>query len=712
MSTIKNRCAERGINMSKISQSITKKDHVEKMSGDAKYIADLTFPNMLYGQMVRSTKPHANIIRIELPEMEEGYGIVDYTDIPGNNGLKVIKSEQPIFAEHEVRFIGESILMVVGSDFEKVKAYAAKVTIEYEELPGVYSIDESSEHCVEYQYEHGAVEEDFKNATEIIEETFYTGYQEQVYLETQGAIGIYQDNKATVIGSLQCPYYVKDAVMYAMGLEKDQVQIIQATTGGGFGGKEDYPSMIGCQVAIASKKFGNPVKLILNRREDMVVTPKRHPAKLIYKVALDKDRKITAIDVDIKLDGGAYEGLSSVVLQRSMIAVTGVYNIAKLRATGKVMVTNTVPNGAFRGFGAPQTFFAVEMIMTHIAKRIGMEPLAFKKQYLVEQGDKTSTGGEFRYPIVLPKMLERAELLSNYSNKYIEYQNQTGRFRKGIGISLFLHGCGFTGAGEKDHIRSVVQLVKYEDDSVEILVSNTDIGQGLKTTFSKIVAEVLGIAVNQITIANPDTDRVPNSGPTVASRSIMVVGKLLERAAEKLKENYKYGEYQMIEEHYVHPKMIPWDINLFSGDAYPTFSWGINVVEVEVDTLVASTKLLGVWAIYDVGNAIDEVIMKGQIDGGMLQGLGYASCEKMENVNGTIKQASMTDYIIPTSKDTVPFISELVDNPFDGGPFGAKGAGELTIIGIAPAYAMAVEEAVGNNIHFIPVTPEKLLELL
>ena len=184
-------CAERGINMSKISQSITKKDHVEKMSGDAKYVADLTFPNMLFGQMVRSTKPHANIIKIELPKMEDGYGIVDYTDIPGNNGLKVIKSEQPIFAEHEVRFIGESILMVVGRNFEQVKAYAAKVNIEYEELSGVFSIDESSEYCVEYQYEHGAVDEAFANATDIIEETFYTGYQEQVYLETQGAIGIY-----------------------------------------------------------------------------------------------------------------------------------------------------------------------------------------------------------------------------------------------------------------------------------------------------------------------------------------------------------------------------------------------------------------------------------------------------------------------------------------------------------------------------------------
>jgi CO/xanthine dehydrogenase Mo-binding subunit len=433
---------------------------------------------------------------------------------------------------------------------------------------------------------------------------------------------------------------------------------------------------------------------------------------MVYRVALDKESKITAIDADISLDGGAYEGLSSVVLQRSLIAVTGVYKIPAIRAAGKVMVTNTVPNGAYRGFGAPQSFFAVEMLMTHIAKKIGMTPLEFKKQYLVEQGDKTATRGEFRYPIVLPKMLERAEELSNYSNKFKEYENQSGRFRKGIGMSLFLHGCGFTGSAEKDYIKSVVKLVKYKDDSVEILASNTDMGQGIKTTFCKIVAEVLEIPISQIKIVNPDTDRVPNSGPTVASRSLMIVGKLLERAATKLKEDYKSGEYQMMEEHYVHPDMIPWDINTFTGDAYPTYSWGINVVEVEVDTLLAETKLLGVWGIFDVGNAIDEIIMKGQMEGGMLQGLGYGSFEKMENVKGSIAQASMTDYIIPTSKDTVKFVTELVDNPYDGGPFGAKGAGELTIIGSAPAYTAAVEEAVGGKINFIPITPEKLLELL
>jgi CO/xanthine dehydrogenase Mo-binding subunit len=395
-----------------------------------------------------------------------------------------------------------------------------------------------------------------------------------------------------------------------------------------------------------------------------------------------------------------------------MIAVTGVYNIPAIKAIGKVMVTHTVPTGAYRGFGAPQSFFGIEMLMTHIAKQIGKSPLELKKEYLVKQLDPTATRGRFSYPIILPEMIERVEELSDYIRKYEEYQNQTGRYRKGIGMSLFLHGCGFTGSAEKDYIRSIVRLVKHPDDTIEILASNTDMGQGLKTTFSKVVAKVLDIPVSQIIITNPDTDRVPNSGPTVASRSLMVVGKLLERAALKLKADYKTGEYQMIEEHYIHPEMIPWDINTFTGDAYPTYSWGLNVVEVEVDMLLAQTRLLGVWGIFDVGHAIDEIIMKGQMEGGMLQGLGYASSEKMENVKGRIPQASMTDYIIPGAMDTIPFVTELMDNPYEGGPFGAKGAGELTILGSAPAYAEAVEVAVGTKLHFVPVTPEKLLELI
>lgn len=699
--------------MKDISEPVKKKDHDEKMSGRAIYIADMKLDDMLYGVMVRSTISYGKIKNIEFPKMKEGYYIIKGEDVPGENLLKVITSEQPIFADDVVRYIGEGILMIAGPDKNEAKKYADSVKVEYEELKAILKIDDAVESAASYHYVKGNPEKSFKEASNIIEETFYTGYQEQAYLEPQGAIGIYKNGKVTVYGSMQCPYYVKNAVMNTMGLGEDKVQIIQTVTGGGFGGKEDYPSMLGCQVAVASAKTGHPVKIILNRREDLAVTPKRHPGKLVYKAALDENNRITAIKADIKLNAGAYAGLSSVVLQRSLIAASGVYNIENLDINGAAMITNTVPNGAYRGFGAPQSFFAIETLMNHIAGKLNKAPLEFKKEYLVKQGDKTSTNGEYHHHVPLCEMIDKVEEMSDYSKKYEEYAKpQTGRYRKGIGMSIFLHGCGFTGAAEKEIIKSVVKIVKDEDDTVEILASNADIGQGIKTTFSKIVSQVLEIPLEKVIIKNPDTDRVPNSGPTVASRSLMIVGKLLERAAKKMKEQWKSGEPLVIEEHYIHPDMIPWDLDKFQGDAYPTYSYGINVVEVEVDTLSATTKLLGVWGVFDVGKEIDSTIMKGQAEGGMLQGLGYGSMEKMENVNGVIRQASMTDYMIPTSNDTVPFGIEFIDNPYDGGPFGAKGAGELTLIGTAPAYEAAVEEAVSKNLYEIPVTPEKLMAAL
>jgi CO/xanthine dehydrogenase Mo-binding subunit len=237
-------------------------------------------------------------------------------------------------------------------------------------------------------------------------------------------------------------------------------------------------------------------------------------------------------------------------------------------------------------------------------------------------------------------------------------------------------------------------------------------GQGLKTTFSKIAAQGLGIPLERVIYNNPDTSRVPNSGPTVASRSIMVVGRLVEKAALRLKKEWKPGEEQLIEERYVHPDLIPWDLEKFSGDAYATFAWGVNVVEVEVDTLLASANITGAWGIFDVGTPIDRTVMQGQIEGGMLQGLGYASMEKMERIQGTVRQNSLTDYIIPTSMDTVHFETVMMDNPYQNGPFGAKGAGELTLVGAAAAYTAAVEHATGASANCIPLTPEKLMEAM
>lgn len=700
--------------MKEISTAVIKKDHEVKMSGKAIYIADFKPEGMLYASMVRSTISYGKIIKIELPELPEGYESVSAEDVPGVNLLKVITSEQPIFTNDIVRFKGEPILMIVGPDKEETKKLASKVQILYEAYTPVLELEEATKPAAQYHYKKGDPKKAFKEAKTVVEETFRTGYQEQAYIEPQGAVGIYHsdEDKVTVYGSMQCPYYVHAAVMQTMGLDKDHVQIIQTTTGGGFGGKEDYPSLIGCQVAVAAKKVGKPVQLVLNRREDMSVTPKRHPGILTYKAALNEKGEITGISAKIKLDAGGYAGLSSVVLQRSLIAATGVYRIENIEVEGAALITNTVPNGAYRGFGAPQSIFAMETLMNHLALKLGQEPLELKKQYLVKQYDKTATNGEFHHHVPLPEMIEKVEELSQYSEKYKAYQNQEkGRYQRGIGMSIFLHGCGFTGSAEKDFIKSVVKLVKREDNKVEILVSNTDIGQGLKTTFSKIAAKVLGISMEDVIIENPDTDRVPNSGPTVASRSLLIVGKLIERAAEKMKARWSEKSFE-IEERYQHVDMIPWDIETFQGDAYPTYSYGINVVEVEVDKLLATTKLLGVWGVFDVGKSIDDTIMQGQAEGGMLQGIGYGSIEKMENSLGDIKQNSFTDYMIPTSKDTVPFEVAFVENLYEHGPFGAKGAGELTLIGTAPAYEAAVEEAIGKEMYAIPVTPEKLMEVI
>ncbi len=699
--------------MDDISKSVVKKDHKEKMSGKAVYAPDFSLDGMIYGKVVRSKVAHGRIKEIKLPKLPEGYFSVDASDIPGEQGVKIITSDLPIFNNDEIRHMAESILMIVGPDIKKVRELADSVEIEYEELKAVYTIDEATETIVEYSYKAGeAVDDVFSRASKIVEETFETGYQEQAYIEPQGAIGHWHDGIITVYGSMQCPFYVRDALMQALSLDEEHAQVIQTTTGGGFGGKEDYASLLGCQVAIASYKTGKPVKMILDRRDDMSTTTKRHPAKLTYKAAIDENNKVVAIKADIRLNAGAYEGLSRVVLQRSIIVACGVYNIPNVEVYGAAMRTNTVNNGAFRGFGAPQSVFAVETLMNHIARQLSVDELDFKMRHFVKQGDSTSTGGKFHHHVSLNELVEKACELSEYRSKHKEYSmEQSGRYRRGIGMSIFLHGCGFTGAAEKDFIKAKLKLEKYEDGTVEILASNTDIGQGLKTTFSKVAAKELDIPLDKVIVKNPDTFRVPNSGPTAASRSLLITGKLIERAARKLKHEWKDSEHQIIIENYEHPDfMIPWDIYAFSGDAYPTYAYGVNVIETELDTVTGNTRLIDVTGVFDVGKCVDETIMRGQAEGGMLQGIGYGSMEKMESVNGVIKQSSFTDYMIPTAMDTVPFKIAFIDNPYEGGPSGAKGAGELTLVGAAPAYEAAIEQATKVDMFSIPVTPEKIIK--
>ncbi|MBV7271734.1 xanthine dehydrogenase family protein [Clostridium sp. PL3] len=699
--------------METISKSVKKKDHESKMNGRALYVDDHVMEDMLYGKLLHSVKAKARIKNIILPELPEGYYVVDKNDITGVNRVAIVKDDTPVYANDTVEYVGEPILMVVGPNLKEVERILNEIVIVYEEQVPVLDMCKSDTVFFHYNYEKGDIDKALKDADRVFIETFQTGYQEQAYLETQGIIAYPHDGRMTVRGSMQCPYYVHGAVSKALGYDAKDVQVIQDITGGGFGGKEAFPSILACQTAVAAKKANKPVKVVFDRREDMEFTSKRHPSISTYKVAV-KNGEITGMDIDVLFNSGAYTTLSPVVLQRGLICANGVYRVDNLRVDGRAVKTNTVPCGAYRGFGAPQTFFAVEMIMDHIAKEMGIDSLELKEKYIVKQGDSTSTSGKYHFHVPLPEMIERIDELTDYRAKRKLYKNQTGRYRKGIGMSLFFHGCGFTGSGERDIIKAVTKIRKNSDDTVEILASNSDIGQGLKTTFSKIVADTLGIPYEQVFINNPDTDRVPDSGPTVASRSLMTVGGLLKRAAEKLKKEWKPGEEQVVEEHFAEPDfVIPFSIDEFKGDAYPTYSWSVNAIEVEVDTLTATTNILGAWGIFDVGVPIDMNIIQGQMEGGFLQGIGYASMEQMDyNDRGMIRNNSFSDYIIPTSVDVPNLVTEIMNNPYTHGPYGAKGAGELPLVGAAPAYVEAMENALGANLNKIPFTQEDTMRVL
>jgi len=705
--------------MKEISRPARRIDVPLKTGGYVRYISDLHFDDMLFAVTYRSSCARAVIKSISIPHLPEGYCIVDRHDVPGLNRVKMLVNDQPFFAEERVNYIGEPILLVVGPDKEKIEDVLSHIEVEYEDLEPVFTMEEAKKNGViiygtdnritAYELLRGDPEGAFLSAGRTFEAEYETGLQEHVYIEPQGMVAVFENNRITVYGSMQCPYYVKRALMQGLGWDAGRVRVVQTTTGGAFGGKEDYPSIIAGHAACAAIKTGRPVQIIFDREEDIRYTTKRHPSRIRIRSASDSNGRVAAMDVDIKLDGGAYAGLSSVVLQRAMFAATGVYDIPNVRVRGTVYATNTVPTGAFRGFGGPQAFFAVEMHMQALARICGENPLDFKMRHAVKKGGHTVTGGLMREEVKLQQMVQEIDRISGYSKKYRAFQNADPEKYRGVGLSLFFHGCAFTGSGEKDIIKAKVRLKKHTDGRVEILVSNVEMGQGPQTTLRKIVAETLEIPLNKVLYENPDTDRVPDSGPTVASRTVVIVGFLLQEAAKKLKERYNAAEYE-VETEYSQPACVQWDQNTFKGDAYPVYSWGANVVEVEVDPVTLVFTVTGVWGVYDVGTPIDEKIVCGQMEGGMVQGLGYASMEVMEGDSGEMRQGRLTDYIIPTSVDFPEMKIRLIDNSYEFGPFGAKCAGELPFVGAAPAFASAVQHALGVPVQRIPVTPEYLME--
>ncbi|HEX9149686.1 MAG TPA: molybdopterin cofactor-binding domain-containing protein, partial [Thermoanaerobaculia bacterium] len=410
-------------------------------------------------------------------------------------------------------------------------------------------------------------------------------------------------------------------------------------------------------------------------------------------------------------DGGAYMTLSPVVLSRGVIHATGPYRCDNVRVNGRVVMTNTPPNGAFRGFGAPQTQFAAEVHMERIAEALGMDPVRLREVNAFRPGDTTATGQKLGSDCSAVKVLREAVRKSGFREKRRAWRGTD----RGIGLSLFFHGSGFTGGGEvKLASKASLELTA---TGARILVASTEIGQGTRTMHAQIVADALGIPYDRVEVEAADTARVPDSGPTVASRTCMVVGKILERCAIEIRQKLgkmsareylsRYGSLVVTKE-YAGPDGLYWDDETYRGDAYGAFGWGCDVVEVERDPVTFEIRPMRVTTVQDIGKAIHPILAGGQIEGGTAQGLGYALLEEVAMRDGRMANAQLTNYIVPTTLDTPDIDATILENPYEHGPYGAKGVGEMPIDGPAPAVVNALR-SLGLDVREIPATPERVM---
>ena len=778
-----------------VGVSIPKLEGNDKVTGRAQYVDDLRIPGLLHGRTVRSTVPRGRITRVTLdPAFDwKGVTIADHRDIPGENVVALIEDDQPLLAASEIRHAEEPILLLAHEDAERAEAATRAVRIECEPLAPVLTMEESLAARVrlygddnvfkEITIARGDLDAGFAAAHRVVEGEYRCGHQEQLYIENNGMIAERtKDGGIFVRGSLQCPYYVHKALTRIFGLPPEKVRVAQTVTGGGFGGKEEYPSMIGGHAALLAWKSGRPVKIAYDRLEDIAATTKRHPAWIRVRAGAARDGTLTAQDIEIVMDGGAYVTLSPVVLSRGAIHAGGPYRCPNVHIHARVVATSTPPNGAFRGFGAPQTQFAMECHMDRIAEALGMDPLALRRANAYRLGDVTPTGQVLRESVGALEALEAAVKRADYAARRARYAeenakaveraaagpgrgavraagNGTGRgagsagasrlerslaadpgalaparrVRRGIGLALVFHGAGFTGSGEVK-LASRVALDLTPEGRPRILSANTEIGQGTVTVFSQLVAEALGVRPSFVVFETPDTGLVPDSGPTVASRTCMVVGGLLEQCARAMRERLElYAERPLederefarvarryltdrghlrVERHYEKPAGLEWSDEDYRGDAYGVFSYGGCVVEVEVDLDTAETRVLRTTASAEIGRAIHPVLAAGQIEGGTVQGLGWALLEEVRWKEGRVWNHQLTNYIIPTSADSPPIEVAIVEIPYSHGPHGAKGVGELPMDAPAPAVVNAIAHATGARMSEIPVLPERLIRAL
>jgi CO/xanthine dehydrogenase Mo-binding subunit len=716
-----------------VGERIRRPDAPDKVKGSALYIEDLDFTGSLWGAVLRSPHAHARIARLDVGRARTITGVravLTAKDIPGQNLIPMIQADWPVLAADFVRHVGEGLALVAAETREAMAEALHSIAVEYEPLPALLDMEEAlraGEVISHWKVRRGETAAAMlRSDLVVVEGTYRTPYQEHAYIEPNGMIAVPDGQGGVVVyGSMQCPFYVQKAVASALGLDLARARIVQTVTGGGFGGKEDAPSAPGAQVALLAQATGRPVRMILSREEDMAVMSKRHPGRVHMRTAATREGQLVAAEVDYLLDGGAYATLSPVVLFRGTVHACGPYRVPNVKVDSRVVRTHKVPCGAFRGFGEPQVVFACESQMDVLAERLGMDPLVLRLKNALAEGDETITGHKLTASVGFGDVLDKVAASSDWTRKRAEYEKDSGLVRRGIGIAACYYGVGLGAMGK--HLNPAgASVVVSADGSVTVAVGTTEIGQGMITVLSQIAAEALGCPVEVVRVMEADTSRVPDSGPTVASRTTVMSGNAIRDAAAKIRAAMEpviadsglgwrqavalcvQKQVGLAAHGWAVPPATTFDLATGQGEAYICYSFSANVVEVEVDEETGQTRVLNVHSGHDTGKVINPTTGEGQIEGGVVQGLGYALVEEHVLKDGRIVNDQFSTYIIPTSLDVPEIRSILVEHPYPWGPYGAKGLGETPIIAVAPAVTAAIHHAVGVRLDEIPATPERV----
>ncbi len=748
------------------NQTIVNVDGPDKVAGRAKYVGDMRAPGMLIAKVLRSELPHARIVKLDVTPALRVPGVlaaITHADFVehGNFGWPV--KDQYVLAYEKVRYVGDPIAAVAAETEAAARAGLAAIVLELEPLLVVSDVAQANAPdaplipqvsptgqgnlCETHIVRNGDPAPLLAAAPVLLDATYAFAHQEHAYLETEGALALPEpDGGLTLYANNQSPFINRGTVAEVLGLPETRVRSIQPPVGGAFGGKDDCVYQTAAQAGKLALLTGRPVRLTLERTESIKASYKRQAARIHERIGVEQDGNLLAAHAVLLVDSGAYASMTPMTSWRATMHAAGPYRYQAAHVDTQVFYTNNGYSGAFRGFGNIQASAAADMALDELAQRLDRDPLEFRLQNCLRQGDRTLTGDLVEYEIGFAACLEWVRDRADWRRKRSEYAAQPAdaSVRRGIGVGGYFHGCGLGSEG-LDYAASTIAIEA--DYSITLTSGLTDYGQGSRTVFTILAAETLGVSLERIRVLRPDTNTALDSGPTVASRASIVGGNAVRVAAEKLRLILNLAAADLlgcqpeqllrVGEQYIGPTEEPvtfaavvdharamgfqtsaigrwegppihWDFERGVGKPYFAYSFGAQAAEVEVNVQTGKVKVLKVWAAHDAGTIIYPKGALGQMYGGIVQGIGYALMEGMRYENGIPQTTNLSTYRIPRALDVPDIEGTFIPTTLPLGPYGAKNLAEPVMIGVVPAIANAVFHATGVRVREIPIRPELL----